>query len=202
GPFVETRGQSEAAEVSSGQLGVVGRSPPCGVGVRGLHVADGGGQVGGGGNRVVGGVDLPGHRARGGEYVRGVGHQREAGDEARSGGTQSQVTGHLGTGHVGDSGFREDHVAARRSHGSCGPEGDRRRAGPRRIRRVVVVATRAAPAGGQEDEQEESLRSVKSSHLPSPSLWLSSSSPWSSSSSPSWPLHESRPAELLWSWMF
>src|SRR5207253_2384873 len=69
GPLVEPRLQRLAADVPGAQLEEVGRGTPGGVGVCALHVADRGGEVGGSGHRVVGGVDLADDLRRVGEDV-------------------------------------------------------------------------------------------------------------------------------------
>src|ERR1022692_5054568 len=67
-PLVDAGREGGPADVPGAQLGYVGSaSRRVRVGER--HVADGGGQVGGGGGGEVRGVDLDGHLRGGGEHV-------------------------------------------------------------------------------------------------------------------------------------
>ena len=99
---------------------MVRRRSPRGVRIGGLHAEDRGRQVRRSRRRIVGGVDLRRRdHGRGGRIdVRRIGRHREAGDEARCGGTEADVAaGDRGAGDVGDSGLGEKDVAAGRVDG-------------------------------------------------------------------------------------
>jgi hypothetical protein len=107
---VDAGRQSLAADEAAFEIMAVSVGACGGVGVRGLHVTDRGGQDSGSGSDVVRRIgiarDLRGCRSL---SIKGA-DQAKASNGARSDGRDGDVTGDNGVGHGGDAGLCEDGV--------------------------------------------------------------------------------------------
>ena len=107
-PLVEAGADGQPADLARTELGGVGQRASGCVGVRGLHVADRGGQVRRRGERVVGGEDPPGHLEGRRVHVRGGHRLGEAGHPGLVDRTHADVPGDHGVGDGRDPRLRQD----------------------------------------------------------------------------------------------
>ena len=110
-PFVNTTSERHPTNISGAELGDVGCAAR-GIGICKLHVADGCGQVGRCGRRVVGCVNISGHLRRGCEHIGRIQSQREPRDEGCGGGADPNISDDVRCRNCGDPRFRQDREVA------------------------------------------------------------------------------------------
>jgi hypothetical protein len=92
-PFVEAGSENHPADISGPKLGSIGVYPFSGVGVRGLHVANGCNHLIWSGSRVVGCMHPSGHRRGCRKCSRGIKVQAKSGQASARDWTHSDIPG-------------------------------------------------------------------------------------------------------------